>query len=65
MTIEGSGKITNDQAAEAIRDSLISPNECDQNMENANVVDGLFAIARSIERLAKAVESIGYNGIPG
>lgn len=29
-----------------------SANECDSNGEAANVVDGLFAIARAIERLA-------------
>lgn len=38
----------------AIRDSLISPNETDRNLEDANVVDGLFAVARAINRLADA-----------
>lgn len=33
-----------------------SPNECDSNLEPANVVDGLFAIARSIGKLADAVQ---------
>ena len=32
----------------ALRDTLISPNETDSNFEAANVVDGLFAISRSI-----------------
>jgi len=41
--------------AEAIRETLISPNEWDQNSEPANVVDGLFAIARAIRDLAEAV----------
>jgi hypothetical protein len=36
----------------AIRGALISPNESDPNGEAANVVDGLFAIARAIEQLA-------------
>ena len=45
-----------DQLAKAILDTLISPNEADRNMEAANVVDGLFAIARAIHRLAQAVE---------
>ena len=45
-----------DQLAKAILDTLISPNESDRNMEAANVVDGLFAIARAIHRLAEAVE---------
>lgn len=31
---------------------LVSPNEADSNGEPANVVDGLFAIARAIDRLA-------------
>jgi len=34
-----------------------SPNESDRNLEQANVVDGLFAIARAITRLAVAVET--------
>ena len=36
--------------ADAIRSVFISPNEADRNMEPANVVDGLFAIARAIQR---------------
>ena len=43
--------------AQALRDTLISPNEADQNFEPANVVDGLFAIARAIDRLARAIEA--------
>ena len=43
--------------AEAIRATLISPNESDRNLEAANVVDGLFAIARALERVADAIES--------
>ena len=39
----------------AIRDTLMSPNESDANFEPANVVDGLFAIARAIDRLAAAI----------
>jgi hypothetical protein len=35
---------------------LISSNESDRNLEAANVVDGLFAIARGLNRLAEAVE---------
>jgi hypothetical protein len=42
--------------AEAIKVTLISPNESDSNLEAANVVDGLFAIARAIQRLADVVE---------
>jgi hypothetical protein len=40
---------------ESIKFCLVSPNECDSNWENANVVDGLFAIARAIRSLADAI----------
>lgn len=35
-----------------------SPNELDRNLEPANVVDGLFAIARSIHHVARAIEGV-------
>jgi hypothetical protein len=38
---------------------LVSTNESDSNGEPANVVDGLFAIARAIEALAAAVKHPG------
>jgi hypothetical protein len=44
-----------DPVAKAIRKTLISPNESDRNFEAANVVDGLFAIARALHDLADAV----------
>lgn len=40
---------------------FVSPNESDRNLEPANIVDGLFAISRSINRLAKAVEAVLEN----
>lgn len=40
---------------------LISPNESDRNMEPANVVDGLFAIARGLQAVAKAIHALGTN----
>lgn len=43
--------------ARALHETLISPNESDANLEPANVVDGLFAIARAIYRLAECFES--------
>ena len=46
-----------DQIARAIEYTLMSPNEVDQNLESANVVDGLFAIARAIRRLAEVLEN--------
>ena len=37
-------------------DCFISPSECDRNLEAANVVDGLFAIARGLTAIADAIE---------
>ena len=48
----------NDTFIRMLRDNLISPNEADSNGEPANIVDGLFAIARAIERLAEAAERV-------
>lgn len=47
---------------EAITEALVSVNEPDANLEPANVADGLFAISRSIDNLAKSVERLGLNG---
>jgi hypothetical protein len=44
-----------DATAAAIRATLISPNESDSNLEAANVVDGLFAIARALDNVARAI----------
>lgn len=41
---------------DSLRAVLESPNEWDSNGEPANVVDGLFAIARALNRVAKAIE---------
>ena len=46
---------SDDLTAAALRQTLISPNECDSNSEDANVVDGLFAIARALRDVAAAV----------
>lgn len=45
--------------ATAVRETLISPNEQDSNLEAANVVDALFAISRSLDRVASALRSLG------
>ena len=50
-----------DKVAEAIADAFISPNELDRNMEPANVVDGLFAIARGLNKVAIALDRLGTN----
>jgi hypothetical protein len=47
------------QFAKAISEALVSPNEMDRNSEHANVVDGLFAIARAIQRLASVIQEKG------
>ncbi len=38
-----------------------SPNESDSNGETANVVDGLFAISRSLREVAKSIDRLGTN----
>lgn len=41
--------------SDAITSALTSPNEMDRNLEPANVVDGLFAIARGLQAVADAI----------
>lgn len=45
--------------------TFISPNECDSNGESANIVDGLFAIARSIYYFADVVQKAGDGDVNG
>ena len=47
-----------DTIQEAIREVFISPNEEDRNSEPANVVDGLFAIARSLSAVAESLDRV-------
>ena len=60
-SIRSYSKVMDKEAARHLRESIqscfISANEADSNFEAANVVDGLFAIARSINRLAIALET--------
>jgi hypothetical protein len=44
-----------EELREAGRAYLTSPNEADRNGEIANMVDGLFAIARALDRVADAI----------
>lgn len=49
--------MSTDQTAEAltkIAHTLISPNVADDNLEPANVVDGLYRVSRAIWALAEA-----------
>lgn len=57
MRIDGYvSKSKKDEVASAIHQNFTSPNCSDSNMEAANVVDGLYAIARAICRLSAAIE---------
>lgn len=49
---------------DALFGTLSSPNETDSNLEAANVVDGLFAIARALHHVAEAIENqpTGWDG---
>ena len=49
-------KNTSNATADAIFQAFISPNESDRNGEEANVVDGLYAIARGLNKLANVIE---------
>jgi hypothetical protein len=56
--------VADDRIAQALTDTLISPNECDRNLENANVVDGLYEVSRAIRGMGDAVtphDAIGVN----
>lgn len=44
-----------DQIATALLNTLTSPNESDSNFEEANVVDGLFAIARALHSIENTI----------
>ena len=44
--------------AKALGSVFVSPNESDSNGESANVVDGLYAIARSIAYLAEVIQKM-------
>jgi hypothetical protein len=49
------------EIAAALREVLVSPNESDRNLEAANIVDGLFAIARALERVAQSIDDCGLD----
>jgi hypothetical protein len=48
----------NKRIAQAIGQNFTSPNELDRNLESANVVDGLFAIARSLAYIGEMLERL-------
>ena len=47
--------MTKDELAEALRIVFESINESDRNMEAANVVDGLYMVARGLHDIAEAI----------
>lgn len=49
---------TGAEIAEGLQSVFTSPNEADSSREAANVVDGLFAIARALNRVAAAIEQL-------
>ena len=51
--------MSTENIAQAIRDTLISPNEVDRNLEAANIVDALFAVARGLFAIAEAIKEHG------
>jgi hypothetical protein len=48
--------------AQIFRYVFTSPNEADSNLETANIVDGLYRLARAIDRLAVEVSKTGVSG---
>lgn len=53
---EDAARFATSDSVDRLADCFTSPNETDSNGETANVVDGLFAIARAIGRLADVIE---------
>lgn len=56
LTIASGIEVAGDNIADAVKSTLISPNETDRNLEAANVVDGLYAVARALHHVAEAIE---------
>jgi hypothetical protein len=50
-----------DAIAQALTAALISPNALDVNGEPANPTDGLYAVARAINNVAKALDRLADN----
>jgi hypothetical protein len=51
-----------ERVLEGLRYVFTSPNEADSNLETANIVDGLYRLARAIDRLAVEVSKTGVPG---
>ena len=48
--------------ADAMHNTLMSPNESDSNWEAANIVDAMYRVARGLHHVARAVEGLGPKG---
>ena len=49
-------KIDTKELEDSLHQIFTSPNESDSNGEEANIVDGLYYISRSLREIAKAIE---------
>lgn len=58
MTQTGEG-----QLARAIKQTFMSPNENDSNYEAANVVDGLYSVARALHALGNGNAATHMGGM--
>lgn len=48
--------------ADAMRDTLISPNVLDRNMEPANIVDALDYAGTNLGHISASLDRLGVNG---
>ncbi len=51
----------NEPIAEALRETFISPNVSDSNMEAANIVDAVDNGSRALWSVARSLERLGFN----
>jgi methyl-accepting chemotaxis protein len=51
----------NDEIADALRETLISPNVTDANSEAANLVDAVDNGSRALWQVGRAIERLGLN----
>lgn len=53
--LEGNVEHAGRRVGEAIAFCFVSPNEVDRNGEEANIVDAVFAVARGLDNIARAI----------
>lgn len=54
-------KILQDIADWNLGNCFVSPNESDSNGEEANIVDAIFAMSRSLREIAHSIDRLGLN----